>query len=195
MLEVARGEGNYQSTRDGKTLVWNSHPTLGDVATWSGARNREGYAHGFGQLVWYTKEQGFDEPQLYARYWGRMVDGKLEGPVNVHSKKKTDYAIFIDGARVTGWRAGTAPSRATARWRMLAATRRTNIEPASANELQRSGPEPPAAGPASQNSEVTSQRSEPRESIQDLYSERWPKIDIDESLRLLAFPPRSLRSR
>ena len=195
MLEVARGEGSYQSTRDGKTLVWNSQPTLGDVATWSGARNREGYAHGFGRLVWYTKEPGFDKPQLYARYWGRMVDGKLEGPVNVHSKKKTDYAIFIDGARVTGWRAGTAPSRATARWRMLAATRRTNVEPASANELHGSEPESPAAGPAAQNSEVTSERSEPRESIQDLYNERWPKIDIDESLRLLAFPPRSLRSR
>ena len=195
MLEVARGEGNYQSTRDGKTLVWNSQPTLGDVATWSGARNREGYGHGFGRLVWYTKEPGFDKPQLYAAYWGRMVDGKLEGPVNVHSKKKTDYAIFIDGARVTGWRAGTAPSRATAQWRMLTATRRTNVEPASANEPQRNEPEPPASGPASQNSEVTSQRSEPPESIQDLYNERWPKIDIDDSLRLLAFPPRALRSR
>ena len=32
------------------------------------------------------------------------------------------------------------------------------------------------------------------ESIQDLYSERWPKIDIDDSLRLLVFPPRALRS-
>ena len=38
-------------------------------------------------------------------------------------------------------------------------------------------------------------RSERDESIQDLWNERWPKIDIDDSLRLLALPPRSLRVR
>jgi hypothetical protein len=42
---------------------------------------------------------------------------------------------------------------------------------------------------------VSDQRSESNESIQDLLSERWPKIDIDDSLRLLSFPPRSLRER
>ena len=148
-VAVARGEGNYQSTRDGKTLVWNSHPQPGDVATWSGARDRDDYAHGFGLLVWYTKESGTDKPQLYARYWGRMVNGKLEGPVNVHSKRKTHYAIFIDGARVSGWAAGTAPSRATSRWSMMVAKRRMNAEsePASAEELRRGEPESPAAGP------------------------------------------------
>lgn len=204
MLSVARGAGSYQSTRDGKTLVWNSHTNPGDVATWSGARNREGYAHGFGRLVWYTKEPGFDKPQLYARYWGRMVDGKFEGPVNVHSKRKTDYAIFIEGTRVTGWRNGTAPSRATARWSaMVANRRRPNVEPAYADELRRGEPEPPAVGPGSERlegrrmkDEITGEGSGHRsESIEDLYSERWPKIDIDDSLRLLAFPPRSLRVR
>ncbi len=221
LAELATGKGNYQSTKNGKTLVWNSDPKPGDVATWSGSRNREDYAHGFGQLTWYTKERGFDEPQLYARYWGRMVNGKLEGPVNVHSKGKTDYAIFIDGMRVTGWAPGTASLRANAQWRMLVAKRRENVEP-----------EAPAAGPIDERSEVGDQRfaganstagvreredanrtreagdsvlekteisdnrevrTEPGESIQDLWSERWPKIDIDDSLRLLAFPPRSLR--
>jgi hypothetical protein len=203
-INVAQGEGNYQSTRDRKTLVWNSHPDPGDVATWSGGRDRDGFARGFGQLVWYTKEPGFDKPQLYARYWGRMVDGRLEGPVNVHSKRKTDYAIFIDGARVTGWMAGTAPSRATPRWSMMVAERRTNVEPAEAEEPRRAEPEPesPAAGPVLEKEEGGGQRSEdrrqntgPPESIEDFYSERWPKIDIDDSLRLLAFPPRSLRWR
>ena len=184
---VARGEGNYQSTRDGKTLVWNSHPRPGDVVTWSGARDSNDYAHGFGLLVWYTKERGFDKPQLYARYWGRMVNGKLEGPVNVHSKRKTHHAIFIDGARVTGWVAGTAPTRATARWSALVAKRsRTNVEPE---------PESPAAGPAEEKEEGGRQKEETSESIQDIYSERWPKIDIDDSLRLLVFPPRSLHFR
>ena len=205
--EIARGEGVYQSTRDGKTLVWNSDPKPGDVVTWSGDRDRNDYAHGFGQVVWYTKETRFDKPQLYARYWGRMVNGKLEGPVNVHSKRKTHYAIFIDGTRATGWATGTAPARATAHWSALVAKRnRTNVEP-------KPEPEAPAAGPLEQRTEiggqrsaasakgygvpedVSGQRSQVTESISDLYSERWPKIDIDESLRLLAFPPRTLRSR
>ena len=188
---VARGEGAYQHTKNGRALVWNNHPKPGDEATWAGGRDREGYARGFGALIWYTKERGFVRPQFYARYWGRMVDGKFEGPVNVHAKRTTRYAIFIDGTRATGWTAGTAPSRATARWRTLVARRRAISEPES-----------PAAGPLGQMSEVTSQKSENRdrkseaeESIQDLWNERWPKIDIDDSLRLLALPPRSLRVR
>ena len=60
---------------------------------------------------------------------------------------------------------------------------------------------PPTTGPAqmvspaSQMSAVSDQLSESNDSIQDLSSERWPKIDIDDSLRLLAFPPRLLRER
>ena len=192
-VEFAHGEGNYQSTRDGKTLIWNSNPKPGDVATWTGDRDRADYAHGFGRLVWYTLESGADKPELYARYWGRMVNGKFEGPVNVHAKRKTHYAIFIDGIRATPWSPGTAPLGATARWRKLVATRRPHVEPVE--NLRRTEPEAPAAGPeAEQRTELTSQRSVRLESIQDLYTEeRWPKIDIDDSLRLLAFPPRTLR--
>ena len=226
-LEIARGEGNYQSTRDGKTLVWNSQPKAGDVATWSGDRDRDDYARGFGQLVWYTREPESSEPELYARYWGRMVGGKLEGPVNVHAKGRTHHAIFINGTRVTRWAAGTASSRANAQWRTLVAKRSQNREPASAPErtsalaetsdatskrgesayaerlrrdesgsagkLHRDEPEAPAAGPDEENAERERRKAKVEESIQDLRSERWPKIDIDDSLRLLAFPPRKLR--
>ena len=192
-VALARGEGSYQSTRDGKTFVWNNHPDPGDVATWSGGHDPAGYAHGFGLLVWYTKEPGIVKPQLYARYWGRMVDGKLEGPVNVHVKRKTHHAIFIDGTQVTGWTAGTAPTRATARWSMMVAKQRATKE---------REPESPAAGPVERSTEGagrraddTGQKAVSGESIQDLYTERWLKIDIDDSLRLLAFPPRSLRLR
>lgn len=207
-LEIARGEGNYQSTREGKTLVWNSQPKAGDVATWSGDRDRDDYARGFGQLVWYTREPESAEPELYARYWGRMVDGKLEGPVNVHAKRKTHHAIFINGTRVTRWMPGTASSRANAQWRTLVAKRNQDREPkpesvyaerlrrdesGSAGKLRRDEPEAPAAGPDEENAKRETRKAEVDESIQDLRSERWPKIDIDESLRLLAFPPRKLR--
>jgi len=73
------------------------------------------------------------------------------------------------------------------------------VESAPSNEVSYLAP--PTTGPAqmvtpaSQMSAVSDQRSESNESIQDLSSERWPKIDIDDSLRLLAFPPRSLRER
>lgn len=183
-MDVARGDGIYQPTRNGRTLVWNNHPKPGDVATWSGARDREGYARGFGTLTWYAKETGSAKPALYGRYWGRMIRGKFNGPVNVHSKKKTHYAIFDDGARTTRWSTGTAPSGASARWRAIVAKRRIVWEP-----------EAPAEGPSFQRSEDSGKPSELRESIQDLRSERWPRIDIDDSLRLMALPPRSLRRK
>ena len=183
---VARGEGNYQQTRNGKTLVWNDHPKAGDTATWSGGRNREGYARGFGTLIWYTKDPSFDKPQLYARYWGKMVQGRFNGPVNVHSKKKTHHAIFADGARVTRWAPGPARSRMTPQQIALIAKR---------NSVAVQEPESPAEGPLPERSEAAEPRSEQHESVQDLWSERWPKIDIDESLRVLAWPPRFLRGR
>lgn len=196
-LEVARGEGNYQSTRDGKTLVWNSDPKPGDVATWSGDRDRADYAHGFGRLTWYTREPESSEPRLYARYWGRMVDGKFEGPVNVHAKRKTHHAIFINGIRVTRWTPGTASSRSNAQWRMLVARESRTRQPATAEPSNtksgREEPEAPAAGPEEENADGETQKTKVAESIQDLWNERRPKIDIDDSLRLLAFPPRKLR--
>src|ERR1700730_5825534 len=187
MAAVARGEGNYQLTRNEKTLVWNNHPKAGDEATWFGERDRNGLARGFGRLVWYSKQPGSAKPLLYARYWGRMVDGKFEGPVNVHSKRKTHYAIFVDGAPVTHWAPGTAPLRATAQWRTMA----------SARQRIASEPEAPGEGPTQAN--IPSRPVEfilsARESIRDLTRERWPPIDIDDSLRVLALPPRSLRGK
>jgi hypothetical protein len=197
-VNFARGEGAYQSTRNGRTFVWNNHPKLGDKATWSGGRDRDGYARGFGTLIWYTKEIDSTKPALYARYWGHMTQGKFNGPVNVHSKKKTHYAIFADGIRTTHWSPGTAPSGASAKWRLAMARQRIVSEP-----------EAPAEGPGRSGPSVSAQdelwRSGPNraggssstwnESIQDLTSERWPMIDIDDSLRLLVWPPRSLRTR
>ena len=202
LVRVAGGEAKYQSTRDGKTLVWNSDTKPGDAATWSGDRDRNDYAKGFGRLTWYTLESGADEPQLYARYWGRMVNGKLEGPVNVHTKKKTDYAIFIDGNRMTRWTPGTAPLSATARWQTLVA-KRSRIPAADMaqaidrrsprDEVRGDEPEAPAAGPEDQRTDGSGRKSAVQESIRDVYTDRRPMSDIDDSLRLLAFPPRTLR--
>ncbi len=106
LAQSANAEGMYQQTKDGKTMVWNSDPRPGDTAAWVGDRNKEGYAHGFGTLTWYTSKG-----DIYARYYGNMVDGKLDGPVNAHSKGKTAHANFKDGKRTTSWAMGTATLR------------------------------------------------------------------------------------
>lgn len=102
---AAFGAGEFQRTKDGKTLVWNSAPKAGDEATWFGDRDGEGYATGAGTLTWITARG-----TVYARYFGNMAHGKFNGPVNAHSKGKTAHATFADGERTSRWTAGRAPS-------------------------------------------------------------------------------------
>ena len=98
--------GEYQQTKDGKTFIWNGTPKPGESATWSGDRDKENYATGIGALTWYTATG-----KVYGLYYGNMVHGKLDGPVNVHTNGRTAHAYFVDGGRVTGWARGPAPSK------------------------------------------------------------------------------------
>jgi hypothetical protein len=120
----AFGEGTYQRTKDGKTIVWNNDPKPGDAATWFGDRDGERYATKVGTLTWYTADGA-----VYARYFGNMVRGKFDGMVNVHSKRKTNHAIFVDGQRTTRWAAGRAPS-----WRVAQSRAGRPAKPAVAAE-------------------------------------------------------------
>lgn len=113
------GGGTYQRTRDDKTIVWNNAPKEGDTASWNGDRDDESYATGFGTLTWFTADTG-----LYAIYYGNMIRGKLDGPVNVHSRGKTAYAIFVDGKRSSSWKNGRAPSHHRIAKRMEAVRKR-----------------------------------------------------------------------
>lgn len=103
---AAFAEGEYQQTRDNKTMVWNGTPKPGETSSWAGGRDKESYASGFGDLTWYTAKG-----KAYVRYYGNMVHGKFEGAVNVHTNGRTAHAYFVDGARVTGWARGRAPSK------------------------------------------------------------------------------------
>ncbi|MEP7014725.1 MAG: hypothetical protein ABI925_04730 [Verrucomicrobiota bacterium] len=115
----AMAEGSYQRTRDDKTTVWNNAPKAGETSAWNGDRDNEGYATGFGTLTWYTANS-----DVYARYYGNMIHGKFDGPVNVHSKGKTAYAIFIDGQRTSRWARGRAPSAPAIAQRLEAARKK-----------------------------------------------------------------------
>jgi len=108
-------DGRYQRTKDGKTMVWNDDPTPGDVASWSGDRDSEGYADGFGTLTWYTGATREGKETLYAYYFGNMVRGKFNGPVNGHSKGVTNHALFAHGKRTTRWASGPTRSWAVPR--------------------------------------------------------------------------------
>lgn len=105
--EVLRAApGAYQQTKDGKTTVWNSTPKPGDAATWFGERDRDGYASGVGTLTWYTASG-----EIFARYSGNMIHGRLDGTVNVHTRDKTAHAYFTDGTRTSKWMIGPALNR------------------------------------------------------------------------------------
>ncbi len=124
LTNVALGAaGEYQQTRDNKTTVWNGSPKPGESASWSGARDKEGYASGFGTITWYNANGS-----EYAVYYGNMVNGKLEGPVNVHTGRRTAHAYFVNGSRATAWARGAAPSKMNVPEELIAKRRKAETE-------------------------------------------------------------------
>ena len=107
---VAYGAGSYQPTRDGKTLVWNDSPKRGEEATWSGKRDKNGFAAGSGTLTWYQVEptivtgSNIPDARRYAvvisRCSGKMVEGKFEGAVTyVDANGKRLQASLVNGGK------------------------------------------------------------------------------------------------
>ena len=88
---IAYAAGSYQRTRDGQTLVWRDVPERGDEATWSGKRDKDGFATGSGVLTWYKVEPSIVTGSnildtrryliLINHYSGTMVRGKFQGAV------------------------------------------------------------------------------------------------------------------
>jgi hypothetical protein len=145
--------GEYQQARDGKTMVWNATPKAGDAASWSGGRDKDNYATGFGDLTWYNasgKEVGL--------FYGNMVRGKFEGAVNVHTGGRTMHAYYANGGRVTAWARGRAPSKMQVPEEALAEKRKAEAE----KEAKRPEPEPtPVIKKAKPATETTIAKTEP----------------------------------
>jgi hypothetical protein len=124
LLFVARiyAEGTYQRTDDRKkAFVWNNDPQSGDIATWTGERDAEGYAVGAGTLSWSRMIRGFStgsnvstakKRTPISRYTGTMVHGKFEGVVTTIDRGKTYHAKFADGQRKGNWASGPAVAKA-----------------------------------------------------------------------------------
>jgi hypothetical protein len=196
-------DGAYQHTKDRKTLVWNNDPQPGDAATWSGPRDEDGYATGYGTLTWYTAKSA--KLAVFARYSGDMVRGKFDGQVNVNSKRKTAHATFVDGKRAGKWSAGPAPARAVAEQRAETIHKDPRVEP-----------EAPAAGPLPSSAPISDQQRDedlrrdaivetpvagpspsPDQQAKHHVAERAvkePARPASDSLRSLTAPPSGLRT-
>jgi hypothetical protein len=146
----ANAEGGvYQRTKDKKALVWNNYPLPGDAATWSGDRDLDGYATGYGTLIWSRREQkivtGSSIPVTkhiaVTSYSGMMIQGKLDGPVvNLDANGKTFHGTFVDGRKTRDWVAGEAPSPSLAD--------SVANQPRSESVERDAVVEPPAEGPS-----------------------------------------------
>jgi hypothetical protein len=115
--------GTYQHTRDGRTLVWNHNPKRDDEATWSGGRDSNGFATGYGTLTWYKVQRpivtgsnippsrgGAASSVVSNRYSGKMVRGKFDGPVlNIDASGKMFHGTFVNGTKAKDWVAGPLP--------------------------------------------------------------------------------------
>ena len=208
---AALAGGTYQRTTNGKTTVWNNAPKPGDEAAWSGDRDDEGYASGFGTLTWYTtrEEDGDTKSTVYAHYFGRMVRGKFDGPVNAHAKGKTNHALFADGVRTSRWAAGAAPSRRLAKSRVeLVKVEKIAAEPPAPKPSHAAEPEAPAEGPREIRKAEKNQVSEPQTaSKSDSEDQKKPasavlvkqpprkkksQTEVEQSLRALVAPPSGL---
>jgi hypothetical protein len=136
--------GAYQRTDDGrKALVWNNDPKPGDTATWSGARDANGYATGPGTLQWLRVEPGFligRKRTPISSYSGTMAHGKFNGDVVTIDHGKTYHATFADGQKKGRWIAGPLIAKAESVETTPAAEKAERAESATSTEVASEAP-------------------------------------------------------
>ena len=209
-------EPHYQRTKDGKAKVWNNHPLPGDAASWSGARDADGYATGHGTLTWFTTQQqvltGSNIPMskhiAASRYTGDMVKGKFTGlVVNVDPNGRTFHGTFVDGHKGKDWTRGPAPAGARSNESAeIAAASKPNemtqaeigteqaedVRPQPGADSRPIEPPPPAEGPAQSHASINAPHSSPNEKASIEPTAEAP-TEYDESLQSLVGPPAGLR--
>jgi len=107
--------GTYQRTDDHKkALVWNNDPKPGDIATWSGDRDANGYATGPGTLQWFRVGPGVLNRKRtpISSYSGTMLHGKFNGGVMTVDHGKAYHATFADGQKKGQWIVGPLITKA-----------------------------------------------------------------------------------
>jgi len=192
--------GSYQRTRDGQTLVWRDVPVRGDEATWSGKRDKDGYATGSGVLTWYKTQPSvvtgsniLDTRRyviLINHYSGTMVRGKFKGavtyvnaggkPLQPITAKQTNRAnrrqkiAESRGARV---RATPAPEEAAmpTRYPIIVETpERTSAQPSPAATAEESPSRNAEQSESSVSSDTVALAGTPGPTAPELAPERSP---------------------
>lgn len=197
----AHARDRYQRMEDHKTLFWNNFPKAGNVATWSGGRDKDRYATGHGTLTWYRTDRtlltGFNIPFTkhaeVSRYSGKMVHGKFDGMVvSVDANKKTFHAAFVEGRKTGKWAAGPAPTPAPAAVAAADQQRDEQVQRAIAVETE---PEPPApgAGPTTVAAATDSATKPAHRDVAARAIKATPSPVIDDSLKSIISPPSLLR--
>ena len=182
--------GEYQRAIDGKTLVWNNDPKPNDVVSWSGKQDKEGYATGYGTLVWYRLERAritgsnlpADKRVPISSFTGTMVRGKLNGPVIAADPSgKFYHGTFANGRRSGDWAAGAPRVR-----------RAELVEAAAPAEG------PPRAQPEKVEAPAPTNTEPIRPAAVEIATKgveaEQPTMPVSASLRSLTAPPPSLRT-
>jgi hypothetical protein len=81
LSSVALAEGEWLTTSEGIN-VWNPNPVEGEIASWTGDRDPEGYATGYGILRWIVNgklEQTYQGKMLHGKFYGKGVYKWIEG--------------------------------------------------------------------------------------------------------------------
>lgn len=215
MASGAFAGGAYQQTKRGKILIWNEHPNSDEMAKWSGRRDKNGYATGYGTLTWYRLEAPsktgshipFTRPVIISRYSGKMVKGKLEGDVvSKDNEGRTAKVVFVNG-REAKEKIAKAPEPPRTEVAVQTQTepvpRAELIEPAA----PAAGPvAPPAPPPVVASSPSNTQAPANAVSVKPVAAEKQSapadasrtsakaQAEAEESLRSLVGPPKLLRT-
>lgn len=176
--------GEYQQTRDGRTTVWNVSPKSGETAAWSGSRDKEGYATGFGTITWYTAQGA-----VYSEYYGNMVNGKLEGPVNMHTGRRTAHAYFVDGGRVTAWARGRAPSQMNVPEELVAKRRKAESATPKTREERAEAKKPATEKQAATSEAVRPIQPSPKPAVAETKPKPTPEKRESVEPPILETPP------
>lgn len=212
LASSAYADGLYLRTKDKKTLVWNNYPAPGEAVTWSGARDKDGYASGEGTVTWYSAGRKFlsgtrlpfFRNAVVSGYSGKMVRGKLDGPViTVKTKGQIFHGTFVNGNKVGDWAAGPAPSPSSPRDESVLVADRTAKADQPRNEPigQEAVVEAPAEGskqtpiPAQPTNQDVAKPSATEKRNEQSASGRSVTQKPGDSLRAVIGPPSSLRTR
>lgn len=202
----ASADGLYQRTKDKKTLVWNNYPEPGETVTWSGGRDKDGYASGEGTITWYPAGPKavlpfFKKNAVGTPYSGKMVRGKLDGAVVTVRASRQFHGTFVNGNKVGDWVIGPGPSGTSSPSRTgIASQTATADQPGKEPTPQEAVVKSPAEGPMPTpvpahppNQDVVKPPTEKRN--EQTASVPSPTKTPGESTRSVIGAPSSLRTR